>query len=157
MHYELHTEIAIEAPDEVVWDVLVDLDRYPEWNPFVVESIGRVEVGERLVNRLQPPGGKAMTFKPTVSEVVPNRSFEWLGRLGVPGLFDGRHRFELRPTASGGTTLVHTEQFDGVLVRLMRSSLDTRTAAGFEAMNEALKTRAEARAATPATPPDATR
>jgi hypothetical protein len=146
MHHELHTEITINAPSDVVWQVLVDLDRYAEWNPFVVEASGRVGVGERLVNRLQPPGGRAMTFRPTVTEVDGGRVLEWLGRLGLPGVFDGRHRFELRATPSGGTTLVHTERFDGLLVRAMRSGLDTNTKAGFEAMNAALKTRAEAQA-----------
>jgi hypothetical protein len=101
-------------------------------------------VGERLTNRLQPPGGKAMTFRPTVTAVEPNRTFEWLGRLGLPGIFDGRHRFELEATASGGTRLVHTEHFRGILVRFMRKSLDTKTLQGFELMNAALKTRAEA-------------
>ncbi len=144
MNHELHTEVTIEAPPEVVWQVLVDLDRYRDWNPFVVEAAGTVEVGERLTNRIQPPGGKAMTFKPEVTEVEPHSVFEWLGRLVMPGVFDGRHRFELRPTSSGGAILTHSEYFRGVLVRFMRSSLDTTTRAGFEAMNDALKTRAEA-------------
>lgn len=148
MRHELHTEITIDAPPEAVWEVLTDLERYADWNPFIVASEGRVAVGERLVNRMQPPGGRAMTFKPTVTEVEPGRTFEWLGRLGLPRVFDGRHRFELRPTPSGGTALVHSEHFEGILVRLMRSSLDTATKAGFEAMNDALKTRAEAHAAT---------
>ncbi len=147
MPHELRTEITIDAPPDVVWAVLADLESYGEWNPFVVESSGRVEVGERLVNRLQPPGGKAMTFKPTVTEADPDRVFEWLGRLGLPGVFDGRHRFELEATEDGGTRFVHSEQFTGVLVRLMPSSLYTRTKAGFEAMNTALKARAEAIAA----------
>ena len=143
MRHELQTEITIDAAPEVVWDVLVDLERYADWNPFIVEAAGEAAVGERLTNRLQPPGGKAMTFRPTVTEVEPGRTFEWLGRLGLPGIFDGRHRFELRATPSGGTTVVHTERFRGVLVRAMRSSLDTKTRGGFEAMNAALKTRAE--------------
>ena len=145
MRHEIRTEITIDAPTDVVWKVLVDLDAYNEWNPFVVESTGRAEIGERLVNRLHPPGGKAMTFKPFVTEVEPGRTFEWLGRLGLPRLFDGRHRFDLEPTTSGGTALVHSEYFDGLLVRFMRSRLDTSTKAGFEAMNAALKTRAESR------------
>ena len=144
MHHQLHTEITIDAPTDVVWDVLTDLDRYSEWNPFVVRSEGRVAVGETLVHRMQPPGGKAMTFRPTVTELDPGRVFEWLGRLVIPGLFDGRHRFELHPTAAGGTRLVHTERFRGVLVRLLKKSLDTRTREGFESMNEALRERAEA-------------
>jgi len=85
-----------------------------------------------------------MTIKPTVTVVEEGSVFEWLGRLGAPGIFDGRHRFELHPTATG-TRLVHDEYFRGVLVRLLRSSLDNETTARFVAMNSALRARAEAR------------
>lgn len=146
MHYELHTEVEIAAPIEAVWDTLIDLSSYPGWNPFVVSSEGRAAVGERLTNRLRPPGGREMSFRPTVTVVERPTTFEWLGRLGMPGIFDGRHRFELTPGDDGGTLVTQSEQFDGVLVRLMRSSLDTRTRAGFEAMNSALKARVEATA-----------
>ncbi|MEM9566310.1 MAG: SRPBCC domain-containing protein [Actinomycetota bacterium] len=145
MRHHLHTEIEIDAPTAVVWDVLTDLDRYEEWNPFIVESSGTVAVGQRLTNRMQPPGGRAVTFTPTVTEVEPGRVFEWLGHLLVPGLFDGRHRFELHETVGGGTRLVHTEHFGGVLVRPFKRSLDRSTLAGFEALNDALRRRAEAR------------
>jgi len=144
MRHQLHTEIEIDAPAETVWNILTDLDGYPDWNPFITEARGDIAVGNRLVNRLQPPGGKAMNFKPVVTAVEPAQTFEWLGRLGVPLVFDGRHRFELAATPSGGTRVVHSEDFRGVLVRFMRKSLDTQTQAGFEAMNAALKTRAEA-------------
>ncbi|GJM37681.1 MAG: hypothetical protein DHS20C19_10480 [Acidimicrobiales bacterium] len=149
MRHELHTEVEIDAPAAVVWDLLTDLDNYRAWNPFITDSAGEAVVGEKLVNRMDPPGGKAMTFKPVVTEVEAGKVFEWLGRFGLPGLFDGRHRFELTATPSGGTLVVHAEHFTGVLVRFMRSSLDTRTLAGFEAMNAALKARAEASAGSP--------
>lgn len=145
MRHELHTEIEIDRPPSSVWAVLTDLEHYHEWNPFIVEAAGVVAVGERLRNRLQPPGGRAMTFRPTVTAVEPRTVFGWLGRLGLPGLFDGLHRFALHETASGGTHLTHSEQFRGLLVRPLRSSLDTRTRAGFEAMNAALKERVESR------------
>ncbi|MEM7337375.1 MAG: SRPBCC domain-containing protein [Actinomycetota bacterium] len=143
MRHAIHTEIDIDAAPEVVWSVLTDLDGYAEWNPFMTESSGTVAVGERLTNRMHPPGGRAITFKPTVTAVDHGRVFEWLGRLWVNGLFDGRHRFELTPIAGGGTHLDHSESFSGVLVRVLRSSLDTQTREGFEAMNAALKARAE--------------
>ena len=129
----------------MVWQILTDLPAYADWNPLVVESAGEVAVGQGLVNRLQAPGGRVMTFKPTVTEVATGRVFEWLGRLLLPGLFDGRHRFELHPTPSGGTRFVHSEGFCGVLVPLMKRSLDRDSLAGFEAMNAAIKARAEAR------------
>lgn len=144
MKHELHTEIEIAAPPETVWAVLTDLAAYADWNPFIVSAMGRVEVGERLTNRMQPPGGRAMTFKPTVTVAQPVSVFEWLGRLGVPGIFDGRHRFELHPTATG-TRLVHGESFGGILVRAFRKSLESQTKDGFEQMNVALKERAESR------------
>lgn len=144
MRHELHSEVDIDAPAETVWAVLTDLEHYREWNPFIPESAGDVAVGKKLANRVEPPGGKAMTFKPVVTAVDPMQAFEWLGRLVLPGVFDGRHRFELVATSTGGTRLVHTEKFSGLLVRFMRTSLNTHTRAGFEAMNLALKSRAEA-------------
>ena len=101
MHHELHTEIDIDATPEVVWQVLTDLDRYVEWNPFITSSAGIARVGERLVNRMEPPGGRPITFKPKVTVVEEGQTLEWLGRLAVPGLFDGRHRFELEPSGDG--------------------------------------------------------
>ncbi len=143
MAHELRTEIEIDAPPATVWAILSDLAAYPDWNPFITSSEGTLAVGEQLVNRLEPPGGKPLTFKPTVTEVRPGLSLEWLGRLVLPGVFDGRHRFEV--VAEGDRTrLLHSERFTGMLVPLLRKSLDTRTLAGFEAMNTALKSRAEA-------------
>ena len=143
MRHELHTDITIAAPPAAVWQALTDLERYAEWNPFIIESSGEVREGERLINRLQPPGGKAVTFRPTVTEVVPEQTFEWTGRVVTRGVFDGRHRFDLEPVAAGGTRVHHAEYFSGLLVRVMRGSLDTATRAGFEAMNQALKAHAE--------------
>lgn len=143
MAHELRTEIEIDAPPATVWAILSDLSAYPDWNPFITSSDGTLAVGEQLVNRLEPPGGRPLTFKPTVTAFTPGRSLEWLGRLVLPGLFDGRHRLEVVPHGDR-TRLLHTERFTGALVPLMRRSLDTRTLAGFEAMNTALKARAEA-------------
>ena len=139
----LHTEIDIDAPPEAVWRVLADFDRYGEWNPFIPRLEGTPAPGSRLTVRLTPPGGRAMTFRPTVLAVEPERAFRWKGRLFVPGLFDGEHAFQLEPR-DGGTRFIHSEQFSGLLVPLLARSLDTHTRSGFEAMNEALKARAEA-------------
>lgn len=149
MRHQLHTHIEVNATPDVVWTVLTDLENYGAWNPFVVSLQGSIAVGERLATRIHPPGGKAMTFHPKVTIVEDQRVFEWLGKLGLPGIFDGRHRFELEPTPTG-TRFTQTEAFKGLLVRFMRRSLDTQTMEGFEAMNSALKARAEAHAGTEA-------
>jgi hypothetical protein len=140
MRHELHTEIDIPAAPEEVWSHLTDLAAYAEWNPFIVSAAGSAVVGGRLALRMEPPGGRPVTMRPTVTAADQGGAFEWLGHLGVPGVFDGRHRFELEPTDSG-TRLTQREEFTGLLVRPFRRSLDTTTRAGFDAMNDALRRR----------------
>ena len=144
MEHELKTEISIDATPGVVWEILTDLDSYPEWNPFVVSSEGTLEVGSTLVNRLVPPGGRAMTIRPTVTAVEDGRVVEWLGHLGPPGIFDGRHRFEIEHDGTG-TRFRHMEFFSGVLVRPLRRMIDGSTHDGFLAFNDAISARAESR------------
>jgi hypothetical protein len=82
-----------------------------------------------------------MNFHPTVVALRPQRELRWLGRLLVPGIFDGEHSFLLTPIGNG-VRFVQREQFSGILAGLMRSTL-AATEAGFNAMNVALKERAE--------------
>ena len=101
-----------------------------------------------------------MTFRPTVLCVAPERELRWLGRLIVPGLFDGEHRFLIEPLEAGRSRFIQSERFSGLLVPLAGGGLE-KTAAGFEQMNVALKHDAEAghRAQAPrapAQPPAAT-
>ena len=144
MAYELRTETSIDAPAERVWSILADFESYPAWNPFVVRIAGPLQLGERVEIELRPPGGKSMKFRPHITALSTGRTFAWLGRLFLPGLFDGEHRFEIVPLDDGKIRFVHSERFSGLLVPLLETTLNTKTRAGFEAMNEALKRRAEA-------------
>jgi hypothetical protein len=138
----LHSEIEIDAPPERVWQVLTDFDAYPEWNPFIRSIEGDPEVGSRLRVRIEPPGSRGMTFKPTVQAAEPARELRWLGRLFVPGLMDGEHRLALEPLDGGRSRFIQSERFSGVLVGLLGRML-AATEQGFKQMNEALKRRAE--------------
>ena len=144
MGWEIRADVEIEASPEAVWDVLMDFDSYPSWNPFVRRLNGRAEVGSKLTARLEPPTGRGMTFRPTVTTLRPREAFGWLGRLGVPGVFDGAHRFELQPLGGGRTRFVQSERFDGLLAGPLKRSIRDRTLAGFEEMNRALAERARA-------------
>lgn len=141
--HRIHTEIDIMASADRVWSVLSDFAAYPTWNPFIREIIGQPIPGTRLKLRIHPPGDDAMTFRPTVLVARPGAELRWLGRLFVPGLFNGEHYFRLTPEGEGMTRLLHGEKFSGLLVGLLRDRLDRQTRAGFVAMNLALKTVCE--------------
>jgi hypothetical protein len=141
---ELRTEVEIAAPPHRVWAVLSDFASHPEWNPFIRSIEGELREGARLSVRLGPPGGKVVTFRPIVLRAVENEELRWLGNLVLPGIFDGEHIFQLEPMDAGRRTrFVQREEFRGILVRLFSKFLDTDTRRGFEAMNEAIKERAE--------------
>ena len=144
--HELRTEIEIAAPAGRVWSILTDFGAYPQWNPFIVSLEGELHHGAPLVARMRPPGSSsAMTFKPRVTVLEPGKRFSWVGSLPIPGLFGGEHGFELIELGADRVRFVHGERFRGVLVSLLRKTLDGGTRSGFIAMNDALKARAEAR------------
>ncbi len=135
---EIHTEIIINASPEQVWEVLSDFEAYPEWNPFITEVEGKTKKGEKLkINA----GG--MTFKPTVLIAEKNSELKWIGRLLMPGIFDGTHRFQIIDRGDGTVLFKHSEHFKGLLVGPFSKKLDRETKSGFDAMNKALKERVE--------------
>lgn len=140
---ELKTDITIHASAEKVWDILMDFEKYPEWNPFVQSIEGIPSEGETIHVRMQLEGGTAMTFKPKVLKVQPKKEFRWLGHLYISGLFDGEHYFQIEEGNSGEVYFTHGERFKGMLTSLFLSKIGESTQAGFEAMNLALKQRAE--------------
>ena len=140
---EIVTSIEIQASAADVWRILTDFDEFPKWNPFIRRASGRLEPGAKLDVFVQPSGAKGMTFRPTLRSVEPQRELRWVGRLLLPGLFDGEHVFRIEPLGDGQVRFVHSETFRGLLVPLLWRSLDTDTRRGFEEMNRALKARAE--------------
>lgn len=137
------TSIRIAATPERIWDSFTDFAAYPQWNPFIRSLEGEVKPNGRIRVQLVPPGQKGMTFRPRVVAFDRNSRFEWLGHLLFPGLFDGKHRFELIANEDGTTTFIQSEDFRGILVPFLKKMLHGPTLDGFRLMNEALKERVE--------------
>jgi hypothetical protein len=133
--------IDIAANPQQVWAVLADLDAYPQWNPFICSASGQLAEGATLTLRLVPAQGRAMTFRPKVLAARPGELLRWIGRLIMPGIFDGTHQFALEDMGAH-TRMTQSETFRGALVPFTGKTV-TRTEADFRALNQALKQRAE--------------
>lgn len=140
---EISTEIIVNASQEHVWGVLVDFESYDQWNPFIKSIEGILEPGGRLKIRTELPNGKAFQFQPTLLTVSAPHELKWEGRLGIKGLFDGTHVFQLIAVSAEQTRVKHSETFRGLLVPLLRKMLLAQTSQSFHNMNVALKKRAE--------------
>ena len=114
MNKSIKTEIVINASREKVWNILTDFDNYPKWNPFIIKIEGELVKGKKLTNTMLN-GGKKFVFKPTILSVIPHQYFDWLGKLFIPGIFDGHHYFEIDELSSNQIKLTQGEHFWGIL------------------------------------------
>lgn len=109
---EQHTSIEVTASPQRVWEVLVDVERWPEWTASVsgVRSLdpGPLAVGSRVeVSQPRIPTG---TY--SVTALVPGSSFTWEQRQ--PGSVVTAHH-ECVPLRDGGTRVELRVEMTGLL------------------------------------------
>lgn len=139
----IETEITISATPQEVWAVLMDFEKYGEWNPFIKEISGdKFKDGRLKISVAQPqkgchPSEKTMNFSPRVTVFEEGKMFAWRGVLGIAPIFAGVHYFRLQP-AGKGTLFTHGEEFSGLLAEIMKKQIKQDWRMSFEAMNRAL-------------------
>jgi hypothetical protein len=143
---------SIAAPLEVVWAVMLDLDRYPDWNPFVVQVDGPAgrpaAVGDELVLHVRWAGGRGVTTRERITRLEPpgaarraTLEYDFGGPLATLGLVRGRRLQEVEQGPAGSTRYRTAERLRGLLAFAAPIG---RVQDGFERHAAALKARAEA-------------
>jgi uncharacterized membrane protein len=108
-HFQVITDIA--APPDRVWEVMRDVERWPEWTPSI-ERITRLEEGalsegSRVVIK-QP---KFPPAEWTVTALAPMQGFTWVS--AAPGFrATGRHAID---GVDGGSRVTLSLDYQGVL------------------------------------------
>ncbi|WAS96814.1 SRPBCC domain-containing protein [Nannocystis punicea] len=140
----------IDAPPARVWAVMLDLDRYHEWNPFIVaidhagppapDAAMRLHVrwndgtgassGERITELVAPDGPR------------PGRlAYRFTGLLPTFGLVRATRLQQVDPLPGGRSRYFTREEFTGLLTRFLPLA---KVQDGFDRHARALKARAEA-------------
>lgn len=93
---------AVAAPPEVVWDALIDVERWPTWTRSMRRVTrlddGPLAVGSRV--RIKQPRLVPVVW--TVTELEPGRSFTW--EAEAPGVRSVASH-EVRPMGAGTSEL----------------------------------------------------
>lgn len=147
MSYVVRTTIEIDAPASRIWDILVDLESYHEWNPFIARAAGRIRPGATFEVSPRVSGGRQVTFVPRVTDYHEGRAFTWTGEFFHPWFALGDHTFRLTPLEHSRIRLDHDERIYGIGSVLVWLLGKRQIRSGFDAMNLALKRRAESVAA----------
>jgi uncharacterized membrane protein len=122
---EIEAQVEIDRPPDVVWPVMVDIERWPDWTPSIT-AVERLDaslfgIGSRV--RIRQPRLKTMVWQ--VSQFREGRLFVWDARS--PGVFIvGSH--EVKARAHGSTVILKIKQTGWLtpLVTLLFGNLTRR-------------------------------
>lgn len=132
-------EIDIEAPQQLVWEVLTRFENWPNWNPDVksMSFAGPLALGSEFRWKAGPG-----TIVSTLERIEAPRHVSWRGRtMSIKAV----HDWWLEPRDAG--THVRTEEsFSGLLARVARKQLQKTLDTSLETGLAALKREAERRA-----------
>ena len=130
--------ITIAAEPELVWELLADINRWPEWNADVASASLPGPVASGQVFRWK--AGPA-TLVSTIQTVDEPDEISWTGRtMGMSAV----HVWRLE--RDGDTTVVHTEEsWDGLPARLLPRTMRKSLQKTLDSWLGVLKTTAEAR------------
>ena len=134
--------IGVPAPSTVIWDVLSDLGRWPEWNPIYPEVSGLLRIALKLDIKETFPGAQPKLIRPTVVDWVPNAQIVWsLSEAG--GLIRRIRYIEIESYNEEDTACVvsNGEFYEGLIGQRIGKPAQRRLRRGFEAFSEAVAER----------------
>jgi len=133
----------VAASAATVWAILVDFERWSEWNPSVPSISGDARVGSTLALTLAMPRRPSAKVKAEITELDPERRFTWHGNVGGDIFFAGIREFEIDPQPDGTVLVTHVETVTGLFYPVFRAVMGRAIQEHHDNLNTALKDRAE--------------
>lgn len=138
--------VEIMAPARVVWDILCDMPRYGEWNPFCVRAVSTLEMGApvhmTLVNYAVP--GTLVPNCEFICAFEPERMISWEMPYSEAWPYPARRDQVIEATGAESCRYFSTDAFlgtNGIHVHRFAGPWVKRA---FDDCARALKARAEA-------------
>ncbi len=143
MAVKLERRIGIQAPDEIVWEILSDIPGWADWNPIYPQAQGEIRIGNRWTVELALPGEKPRTINPVILDWAPYDHIH-LRLDALRGWVRTVRFLEIEKMGDENVIFNNGEIFDGLLGASVAKRLRRPIIDGFEAMNTVLKQRSEA-------------
>jgi uncharacterized protein YndB with AHSA1/START domain len=137
----IRVETTIAAPPQAVWALLVDFERYDEWNAWLPELRGEAVVGERAVAKVWLQG-RLRRAAHRVLEVDAPRQLCWRD-AGITTWFVWAMRCRTLEPIEGGTLLREELTLDGSFVGAAMRRYGADLQAGMAAEARSLREHVE--------------
>ena len=134
--------LAIEAPAQLVWDVLVDFENYHLWNEFCPQVDAKLELGQPVTMQIDL-GNSPQVQVEYLTRIDPPHTIIWsmVNRPGDPIHADRIQR--ITPIDETSCTYVSIDEFGGEAMGPMIEAMGAAVEAGFNLCARGLKQRAE--------------
>ena len=133
----------VQAPAELVWELISDFSTWGDWNPIYRKAEGQMKIGTPLTIEQALPGEPVQVIQPVVQDWVPFEQLHWRSsRLG--GFVTAIRYIEIERMGEANSTFSNGELFMGMLVRWVSKSERRKLRAAYTEMGEALRDHAEA-------------
>ena len=140
---EINTEIGISSTPEKVWETLMDLPNWSNWNPIVNKIEGNLKIGQELyITMSSSNGNDGKKYKSIIGELDENKRFTFVAIIMTKLMFSSERIIELRERDSG-TILTQREIYTGLMVSLFWNKLSSDAYKMLNSMNKALKKEIE--------------
>ena len=135
--------VAIDAPPSEIWRVLVDLDRYPEWNRYATSAVGELRVGGEVEINVPRQGEKRGPVNNRVTELVINQRLCWRSLSWYRFLVYGVRCRHLEVQPNGSTIFREVETMHGSLAGVIQRAMAPQLLRGLQSECESLKEEVE--------------
>lgn len=133
----------VQAPAEILWEVISDFDAWGDWNPIHPRIEGALRIGTLLNVEVVVGDAPGKVVEAVVQDWVPYEQLHWRTKR-LRGFVTAIRYLEIEKMSDVGSTFSNGELFMGPLVRFVSRDERRRLKAAFTRMGEAVKARAEA-------------
>ena len=142
MSFAIDRTVEIDAPADVVWQVLTDGASYGEWNPFVLECSSTFEPGSPIDMKvvLVGPPKKQREF---IHSFTAGVEFSYRMKPAPLGLLRSERSHTLTSLPDGRTRYDSHFELFGPVSPIVAGLLGRALQKGFGGMTDAVKSRSE--------------
>ena len=141
MSFRIEHRIGVAAPADTIWELLADVERWPEWNPLYTQAAGKLGIGAALKLRENLPGRPPRQISPVIVDWEPQAQILWREN----GVLARTMRYiEIEALTEAGCIFANGAFFHGLLGEQEAKGARRQIYGGYEQFGQAVKQTAEA-------------